>query len=182
MLKVIFNWNKSCDVIARNETTGRINATESDSALWAHQHAQMDQWRLIIEANSLPGVELTRQQKKVAFTCIRPRAHFVLHGRYYALLRHKSSSLSIKTQQSWTHNSAFNVLQLSLCLIGVTDLINALPGNSSVNTVQHATIEKAVFSVDPTDAPIYWLDSDHVIYVYCRSMSILRLYNESREL
>jgi hypothetical protein len=26
----------------------------------------------------------------------------------------------------------------------VTDLINALPGNSSVNTVQHATIEEAV--------------------------------------
>jgi hypothetical protein len=29
----------------------------------------------------------------------------------------------------------------------VTDLINALPGNSSVNTVQHATIEEAVFTV-----------------------------------
>jgi hypothetical protein len=58
----------------------------------------------------------------------------------------------------------------------VTDLINSLPVNSSVNTVQHATIEEAVFSVDPTDAPIDWLDSDHVIYVYCRSMSVLRLY------
>jgi hypothetical protein len=29
----------------------------------------------------------------------------------------------------------------------VTDLINALPGNSSVNMVQHATIDEAVFSV-----------------------------------
>jgi hypothetical protein len=29
----------------------------------------------------------------------------------------------------------------------VTDLNNVLPGNSSVNTVQHATIEEAVFSV-----------------------------------
>jgi hypothetical protein len=29
----------------------------------------------------------------------------------------------------------------------VTDLINALPGSSAVNTVQHATIEGAVFSV-----------------------------------
>jgi hypothetical protein len=48
----------------------------------------------------------------------------------------------------------------------VTDLINALPGNSSVNTIQHATIEEAVFSVDPTSAPIDWLDSDHVICVY----------------
>jgi hypothetical protein len=58
----------------------------------------------------------------------------------------------------------------------VTDFINALPGNSSVNTVQRATIEEAVFSVDPTDAPIDWLDGDHVIYVYCRSMSVPWLY------
>jgi hypothetical protein len=29
----------------------------------------------------------------------------------------------------------------------ITDLINALPGNISVNTVQHVTIEEAVFSV-----------------------------------
>jgi hypothetical protein len=57
--------------------------------------------------------------------------------------------------QSYTH---FNLLHYI-----VTDLINALPGNSSVNTVQHATIEEAVFSVDPTDATIGWLDSDHVI-------------------
>jgi hypothetical protein len=58
----------------------------------------------------------------------------------------------------------------------VTDLINELPGNSSVNTVQHATIEEAVLSLDPTDAPIDWLDSDHVICVYCRSMSVPWLY------
>jgi hypothetical protein len=57
----------------------------------------------------------------------------------------------------------------------VTDLINALPGNSSVNKVQYAKIE-AVFSVDLTDAPIDWLDSDHVISVHCRCMSVLRLY------
>jgi hypothetical protein len=48
-----------------------------------------------------------------------------------------------------------------------------------VNTVQHATIEEAVFSVDPTDAPIDWLDSNHVICVYCRSMSVPRLYRVS---
>jgi hypothetical protein len=29
----------------------------------------------------------------------------------------------------------------------LTDLINALPGNSSVNTVTHTTIEEVVFSV-----------------------------------
>jgi hypothetical protein len=28
---------------------------------------------------------------------------------------------------------------------------------------KHATVEEAVFPVDPTDAPIDWLDSDHVI-------------------
>jgi hypothetical protein len=64
----------------------------------------------------------------------------------------------------------------------VTDFINALSGNISVNRVEHSTIEEAVFSVDPTDAPIDWLDSGHVIYVYCRSMFVPRLYNESREL
>jgi hypothetical protein len=60
------------------------------------------------------------------------------------------------------------------------DLINALPGNSSVNTIQHATMEEAVFSVDPTDASIDWLDSVHVISVYCRSMIVLRLYKGDR--
>jgi hypothetical protein len=55
------------------------------------------------------------------------------------------------------------------------DLINALPDDSSVNMVQHAT-EEAVFSVVPTDAPTDWLDRDHVICVYCRSMSVPRLY------
>jgi hypothetical protein len=55
------------------------------------------------------------------------------------------------------------------------DLINALSGNSFVNTDQHVTIEEAVLSVDPTDAPVDWLDSDHVIYVHCRSISVPRL-------
>jgi hypothetical protein len=56
------------------------------------------------------------------------------------------------------------------------DLINILPDNSSVNMVQQATIEEAVFSIDLTDVPIDWLDSDHVICVYCRCMSVLWLY------
>jgi hypothetical protein len=58
----------------------------------------------------------------------------------------------------------------------VTDVVNALPGKSSVYTVQHATIEEAVFSVDPTDVPIDWLDRDHVICAYSRSMFVPRLY------
>jgi hypothetical protein len=77
-------------------------------------------------------------------------------------------------------NKAY-ILRVSTVNIAM-DLINVLPGNSSVNTVQHATIEEAEFSVDPTDMPINWLDSDHVIRVYCRSMSIPRLYNESSKL
>jgi hypothetical protein len=64
----------------------------------------------------------------------------------------------------------------------VTDLINMLPDYNCINTVQHTTIEEAVFSVDLTDEPVDWLDNDHVICVYCRSMSILRLCNESYEL
>jgi hypothetical protein len=83
----------------------------------------------------------------------------------------------------WDHNDVCVCLDfwmpepVFLKIIIVTDLINALPRNSSVNTVQHATIEEAVFSVDPTDAPINWLDSDQVICVYYRSMSVPRLYN-----
>jgi hypothetical protein len=57
-----------------------------------------------------------------------------------------------------------------------------VPSNSSVNTVQHERIEEAVFSVDPTDAPVDWPGSDHVICFYCRSMSVPRLHNESHEL
>jgi hypothetical protein len=60
----------------------------------------------------------------------------------------------------------------------VTDFINALPGNSSVDTVQQATKEEAVFSVDSADAPIDGVDSDHVICVYCVSMSVPRLYKK----
>jgi hypothetical protein len=46
----------------------------------------------------------------------------------------------------------------------VTDLINVLPGNSSVNTVQHATIEEAVFRVR---SDVTRVGSDHVICGAC---------------
>jgi hypothetical protein len=61
------------------------------------------------------------------------------------------------------------------------DLINMLPGSSSVHMAQHATIEEAMFSVDLTDVLVDWPDSDHVICVYSRSMSVPWLYNESLE-
>jgi hypothetical protein len=71
---------------------------------------------------------------------------------------------------------------LVLCFHIVTDLINSLPGISSINMIQHTTIEEAVFSVDLTDVPVDWLDSDRGRCGYCTSTSILWLYNESREL
>jgi hypothetical protein len=41
-----------------------------------------------------------------------------------------------------------DVVMELLCRVDVvTDLINALPGNSSVNTVKHATIDEDVFSM-----------------------------------
>jgi hypothetical protein len=78
----------------------------------------------------------------------------------------------------WSSTSIIRILNKKLFIHEiyiVTDFINALPGNSHVNTVPHATIEEAVFSVDPTDAPIDWVDSDHVICVYCRPMSVPRV-------
>jgi hypothetical protein len=38
-----------------------------------------------------------------------------------------------------------------------------------------------VFSVDATYAAIDWLDSDHMICVYCRSISVPRLCKEVTE-
>jgi hypothetical protein len=66
-------------------------------------------------------------------------------------------------------------IKFKICVHIVTDLINALPGNSSVNTGQDATIEESVFSVSAV-MPQQWIG------VYCRSVSVPRLYNESREL
>jgi hypothetical protein len=40
----------------------------------------------------------------------------------------------------------------------VTDLMNALPGNSSVNTVQQATIDEAVFSMSSATRPVLQTD------------------------
>jgi hypothetical protein len=39
------------------------------------------------------------------------------------------------------------IIIIIIIIIIVTHLINVLPGNSSVNTVQHATIDEAVFSM-----------------------------------
>jgi hypothetical protein len=47
---------------------------------------------------------------------------------------------------------------------------------SAMTSLQWIVITWHVFSVDPTDAPISWLDSDHMICVYCGSMSVPVLY------
>jgi hypothetical protein len=55
----------------------------------------------------------------------------------------------------------------------VTDLINALPGNSSANTVQHATIEEAVFSVSAvTSRSGGWWSHDMFPVMRVRSSAI----------
>jgi hypothetical protein len=38
-----------------------------------------------------------------------------------------------------------------------------------------------LFPADPTDAQIDWLDSDHVICVYCRLMSVPQLFKQVTE-
>jgi hypothetical protein len=40
----------------------------------------------------------------------------------------------------------------------VMDLINALPGNSSINTVRHTTLDEAVFSMSPAPRPVLLTD------------------------
>jgi hypothetical protein len=47
----------------------------------------------------------------------------------------------------------------------VTVLINALPGNSSINTAQHATIEEAVFSMSAVTSQQWIVITWHVFYV-----------------
>jgi hypothetical protein len=51
----------------------------------------------------------------------------------------------------------------------VTDLMNALPGNSSLNTDQHATIEEAVFSTSAvTPRSGEWWSRD-MCFLWCVS-------------
>jgi hypothetical protein len=40
----------------------------------------------------------------------------------------------------------------------VTDIINAFRGNDSINTVQHTTIDEAVFSMSPAPRPLLVTD------------------------
>jgi hypothetical protein len=66
-----------------------------------------------------------------------------------------------------------------LFLYILTDLINALPGNSSVNTVQHATIEEAVFSVSAvTSRSGAWWSSD-MCFLWCVSVPWLYKWQNS---
>jgi hypothetical protein len=97
---------------------------------------------------------------------------------YYAsyICEYTSNSVNSNTRNMLHSN---NVLRITYI---ITDLMNAVLGNSSVSTIHHATIEEAVFPVDPTDALIHCLDNNHVICVYSRSMSVPLLFNESHEL
>jgi hypothetical protein len=64
-------------------------------------------------------------------------------------------------------------------LLGYATIEEAVFSVSAVTSQQWIVITLHVFSIDPTDAPLNWLDNGHVIYVYYRSMSVPRLYKSS---
>jgi hypothetical protein len=57
-------------------------------------------------------------------------------------------------------------------LLGHATIKEAVFSVSAVTSQQWIVITCHVFSVDPTDVPIGWLNSDHVICVYYSSMSV----------
>jgi hypothetical protein len=61
-------------------------------------------------------------------------------------------------------------------LLGHATVEEAVFSVSAVTSQQWIMITWHVFSVDPTDVPIGRLDSDHIICVYYRTMSVSRLY------
>jgi hypothetical protein len=77
---------------------------------------------------------VTQQLKIFPALCGTKKDHYCLH---------KSPPLSL-SQMNQMHNLPPNLFKKHLNI--VTDLINALPGNSSVNTAQHAAVDEAVFS------------------------------------
>jgi hypothetical protein len=64
--------------------------------------------------------------------------------------------------EAWRYDFIFSVRT-------VTDLINALPGNSSLNTVQHARVNEAEFSMSSAPCPVLLTDklTRNVTLVFC---------------
>jgi hypothetical protein len=60
-----------------------------------------------------------------------------LSGRFISEIAQLTSLKFVSSTKSMLSQYSFGRI--------VTDLINVLPGNSSVNTVQHATIDEAMF-------------------------------------
>jgi hypothetical protein len=109
--------------------------------------------------------------------------------------RQPSCEPAFRTNESLLHITTFlprkNPIATLPCLLFIASysfprycngLDQRLARKQLCKQVQHATVEEAVFSVVPTDAPIDWLDSDHVICVYYKSMSVPRLYKILGEL
>jgi ascorbate-specific PTS system EIIC-type component UlaA len=72
---------------------------------------------------------------------------FLFNIMKVGLKRFRKYSTCFPTNHYNFHNPRTARLLLIAVYDIITVLINALPSNSSVNTVQHATIEEAVFSV-----------------------------------
>jgi hypothetical protein len=87
--------------------------------------------------------------------CLRPLKHWDLgfesHLRHECLCAFILFVLSCVQVAALRRADPPSKESYRLCKILLTDLINALPGNSSVNMVQHATIDKAVFYVVRTE-------------------------------
>jgi hypothetical protein len=67
-------------------------------------------------------------------------------GRKFKV-RYREHINAIRTNKQQNSKYAQHMVETGHAYDTVTELINALPGNSSVNMVQHATIDGAVFCV-----------------------------------
>jgi hypothetical protein len=62
-------------------------------------------------------------------------------------LKVKEIVVHFKIDSDIAERERVDIIEIVFKINIVTDLNSALPGNSSVNTVQHTTIEEAVFSM-----------------------------------
>jgi hypothetical protein len=95
-------------------------------------------------------------------------------------LRQVSNKYISSLANSHAADCYYSLTILSLMLYSldtVTDLINALPGNSSVNMVHHTTIDEAVFSMSSAPCPVRVTDQwTHKFSVRSPCWEVIREY------
>jgi hypothetical protein len=116
--------------------------------------------------------------------CSLVEVHTRFRGTYCFHLQnwrvsHENSCSSLLLDAWWTYFSYWRWKQYTNPKHNVTDLINALSSNSSVNTVEHATIEEAVFSVSAvTSRSGGWWSRD-ICFLWCVSVPWLYKWQNS---